>query len=259
MLPSHWQQRFDKVRTLWHKAARFRYAPWIAASVLLLDIYAVSSASDNSHFPVCGCCCMFAMGKVGRHPYLHNGSVNLEGDKLRVVSKYESSSKQQEHVLALFFIKCDTTSVGLVAPVLKSRHHTIHITSLDGNSTAPPGNYRTIILDAIATHPDFQQVGPEQRALLTTGDGTKVSIMWPGLIHDALFVLGVVFLIHSCKFAAERQSANQLITSSINGTLRCTACSYNIRGLATKGVTHCPECGEPLSLTRALNNSTPPI
>jgi hypothetical protein len=90
--------------------------------------------------------------------------------------------------------------------------------------------------------------------LLRRGTGPVREILWPGLIHDVVYLLVLLFWLWIALWKgfalrvwmqSRRTRARQPRREALDAN-RCPACYYDISGLPQGGGHRCPECAEAL-------------
>lgn len=145
-----------------------------------------------------------------------------------------------------------TRSYGLSAPVLKFTRHTIRIYTDQQLSAEQRQAYRDAVVRLFESDdPDAGNMNADLLALVRSGDGVAVRVLWPGLLHDIIFVIAMIAFFQSFAAARARREREREISANIAAASRCAQCDYDIAGLAHKGITQCPECGHALFVTNA--------
>lgn len=145
-----------------------------------------------------------------------------------------------------------TRSYGLSAPVLKFTRHTIMIFADQPMSAEQRMAYRNAVVRLFESDdPDAGNMNADLLALVRSGDGVAVRVLWPGLLHDIVFVISAIAFFQSFAAARARREREREISANIAAASRCSKCGYDIAGLAHKGITQCPECGHTLLVTNA--------
>jgi DNA-directed RNA polymerase subunit RPC12/RpoP len=227
--------------------------PWVLGMVLLADLWIMSSR-DRSHTPLAGICisgCLYA-GRT-RHPVSYAG-VLTQRDGTWIALNIHNPDAQA--IVASepphFFFLPQTTKLGIAAPVLEWTVHSIGIHNADSASLELRAAYRAAIIRLFeAGDPEMRPLSPRVLALVRSGDGVAVRVLWLGLLHDIVFVIAMIAFFQSFAAARARREREREISANIAAASRCAQCDYDIAGLAHKGITQCPECGHTLLVTNA--------
>lgn len=245
--------RSDGLRATWRALVHAQATPWILGLALLADLWIMANR-DRSHTPLAGICisgCLYA-GRT-RHPVTYAGVLTQRDGKWIALNIHHPDAQA---IVAndppYFYFFPSTQSVGIAAPVLEWTLHSISIHGTESASVEQLAAYRAAIVHLFeAGDPEMRPLSPRVLALVRSGDGVAVRVLWPGLLHDVVFVIATIAFFQSFAAARARREREREISASIAASSRCAQCGYDLAGLARKAITHCPECGHALLVTNA--------
>jgi len=154
---------------------------------------------------------------------------------------------------------------GVVGPVVHAQELRVVFSAWSEFPTQPPevmspDSWRTKFVDRLAT----DHIYASMQEISQLRIGAVVQRTWSvfGVLRDTLWIAGLCLLIACVSFQGKRflrwQQANmerstwdQALLATIRHVQTCRTCGYSLKGLATRGVTNCPECGEELWITNA--------
>lgn len=167
--------------------------------------------------------------------------------------------------LAMLQLRDSVGWFGVVGPVALDQRLRVIYTSWSEFPTQPPAamspeKWQAKFLDRLAIAHVFASA--QEISRLRNGPVAQRTWIFFGVLRDGLWLGGLCLLIACVIFQGkrfllwqqakmERSTWDQALIATIRHVQTCRTCGYNLKGLATRGVTNCPECGEELWITNA--------
>lgn len=149
-------------------------------------------------------------------------------------------------------------SYGLLARVVSSRSHTLHVYSdTRPFDAAEMATIRTQFAEFLRTYRGGSLAGTGYLEAFAKGDGTLTEFHLPAAVHDLLAACALaVTITGGRRFLRERREDRR--RRAIEQPPRCPMCRYDVSGIADR----CPECGSSLGPEggsgQGLTPPTPP-